>query len=237
MSTSSLYSLLTMQCIESYPLNLSLNDLGLKGKNEERSAGNSTEYPSSSRKSSFIPKTDFVGRFDEIKIKPNEMFKNFISTFAKNVDVLVSISSSSKQIITEFIQDFWNTITECMDANGTVTLIEKVQGHPVIITKQILKECLQFGDKATDRVELDHDLVHRTVYQMGHEGVYPPTEKKLLHPYWRYLAHAVTQCLSGRKGGYDVLNQTLSSCMVALALGMDFNYSKMIFHDMHANIK
>ncbi|KAL8249527.1 hypothetical protein R6Q59_006395 [Mikania micrantha] len=53
-----------------------------------------------------------------------------------------------------------------------------------------MRDCLQFGDKATDPVELDHDLVHRTVYQMGHE-----------------------------------------------ALGMDFNYSKMIFRDMHANIK
>ncbi|KAL8265785.1 hypothetical protein R6Q59_003129 [Mikania micrantha] len=116
-------------------------------------------------------------------------------------------------IISEFIQDFWNSITKHTDANGT------------------------FEDKATDPVELDHDLVHRTFYQMGHEGVYPPIEKKLLHPYWRYLAHIVTQCLSGRKGGYDMLNQTLSSCMVALALGVDFNFSKMIFRDMHANIK
>ncbi|KAL8232360.1 hypothetical protein R6Q57_002138 [Mikania cordata] len=101
------------------------------------------------------------------------------------------------EIIAEYIQSFWNTISEHTDANGTVSLIGK----------------------------------------MGDEGVYPPTEKKLLHPYWRYLAHVVTQCLSGRKGGYDVLNQTLSSCMVALALGVDFNFSRMIFLDMHANIK
>ncbi|KAL8199669.1 hypothetical protein R6Q57_013237 [Mikania cordata] len=94
-----------------------------------------------------------------------------------------------------------------------------------------------FGDKATYPVELDHELVQGTVYMMRHEGVYPPTEKKLLHPYWRYLVHVVTPRLSGRKGGYDVLNQTLSSYMVALALGIDFNYSKMIFRDMHANIK
>ncbi|KAL8224110.1 hypothetical protein R6Q57_019585 [Mikania cordata] len=91
--------------------------------------------------------------------------------------------------------------------------------------------------KPEDPVELDQGLVNRTIYHMGHEGAYPPTEKKLLHPYWRYLAHIGTQCVSGRKGGYDVLNQTLSSCLVALALGMDFNYSKMIFQDMHANIK
>ncbi|KAL8199675.1 hypothetical protein R6Q57_013243 [Mikania cordata] len=141
------------------------------------------------------------------------------------------------KIKSEFIQDFWNSITERTDTNRMISLIGKVQGQPIIITEQILRECLQFGDKATDPVELDHDLVQRTVYQMVHEGVYPPIEMKFLHPYWRYLAHIVIQCLSGRKGGYDVLNQTLSSCMVALALGVDFNFSKMIFRDMHANIK
>ncbi|KAL8216035.1 hypothetical protein R6Q57_022872 [Mikania cordata] len=102
-------------------------------------------------------------------------------------------------IVADFIRDFWNTVEERIDDEGTISIVGKVQ--------------------------------------MGHEGAYPHTEKKLLHPYWRYLAHIVTQCLSGRKEGYDVLNQTLSSCLVALALGMDFNYSKMIFLDMHANIK
>ncbi|KAL8197800.1 hypothetical protein R6Q57_024174 [Mikania cordata] len=140
-------------------------------------------------------------------------------------------------ILSPYVQSFWNSISEHTYANGTVNLIGKVQGQPIIITEQILRECLQFRDKATDPVELDHDFVHRNVYQMGHEGVYAPTEKKLLHPYWRYLAHVVTQCLSGRKGGYDVLNQTLSSCLVALGLGVDFKFSKMIFQEMHTNIK
>ncbi|KAL8231997.1 hypothetical protein R6Q57_001775 [Mikania cordata] len=76
----------------------SLNDTGPTEKNEERSDGKSTECSSSFRKSSFIPKIDFAGRFNEIKIKPNEMFKNFNSTFAKNVDVLESVSSSVKQV-------------------------------------------------------------------------------------------------------------------------------------------
>ncbi|KAL8244122.1 hypothetical protein R6Q59_010380 [Mikania micrantha] len=72
---------------------------------------------------------------------------------------------------------------------------------------------------------------------MGYEGLYPPTEKKLLHPYWRYLALVVTQCLSRRKDGYDVLNQILSCCTMAVALRVDFNFSRMIFRDMYENIK
>ncbi|KAL8231582.1 hypothetical protein R6Q57_001360 [Mikania cordata] len=68
-----------------------------EGENEERSDGRSTKCSTSFRTSPFIPKTDFVGRFDEIKIKPNEMPKNFNSTFVKNDVILDSISSSLHQ--------------------------------------------------------------------------------------------------------------------------------------------
>ncbi|KAL8257479.1 hypothetical protein R6Q59_029520 [Mikania micrantha] len=140
-------------------------------------------------------------------------------------------------IISSFINDFLNSSSERTDSNGNVSLIGKVQGQLVIIIEQIIRECLQFGDRDTDPIDLDQELIQSTVFRMGHEGFYPPTKKKLLHPYWRYLAHIVTQCLSGRKGEYNVLNQTLGSCMVAITLGLDFNYSRMIFQDMHANIK
>ncbi|KAL8211093.1 hypothetical protein R6Q57_005530 [Mikania cordata] len=280
---------------------------GSEEKEGERSAGRSTDCSTSTSPLSFVPKTDFVEKFDEIKIKPNDMLKSFEKTFAINRVSKLTSSHLTKQaapaystvtkeagsqlnpnyepymadlrfvsdhnlsaylgdppekhsefksmvdglilspvnyaimehptIVSDFIEGFWITVTEHTDANGTVSIIGKIQGQPIIIIKQIMRECLQFGDKAEDPVELDQGLVNRTVYQMGHEVAYPPTEKKLLHPYWRYLAHIVTQCLSGRKKGYDVLNQTLSSCLVALSLGMDFNYSKMIFLDMHSNIK
>ncbi|KAL8228442.1 hypothetical protein R6Q57_016026 [Mikania cordata] len=75
----------------------SLNDTGLMGENEEISAGRSTECSTSLRTSPFIPKNDFVGKFDEIKIKHNEMFKNFNSTFVKNDVILESIYSSLHQ--------------------------------------------------------------------------------------------------------------------------------------------
>ncbi|KAL8205676.1 hypothetical protein R6Q57_009227 [Mikania cordata] len=130
-----------------------------------------------------------------------------------------------------------NSIAENTDANGNTCLIGRVQWQFVIVTEQIIRECLQFEDKDSDPIELDQELIQSTIFRMRHEDLYPPTEKKLLHPYWRSLAHIVTQCLSRRKGGYDILNQTLSSCMVAIILGQDFNFSKMIFRDMYANIK
>ncbi|KAD5802663.1 hypothetical protein E3N88_14023 [Mikania micrantha] len=55
---------------------------GLKEKKVERSAGKSTECSTSTSKSSFVPKTDFVGKFDEIDINLNDMLKHFQKTFA-----------------------------------------------------------------------------------------------------------------------------------------------------------
>ncbi|KAL8209228.1 hypothetical protein R6Q57_008640 [Mikania cordata] len=165
----------------------------------------------------FVPDHNMTAFLGDTPEKHSE-FKNIVAGLILSPVNYAIMEHPS--IVTDFIRGFWSTGEERTDASGT-----------------ILRECLQFGDKAADPVELYQELVNRTVYQMGHEGAYPLTEKKLLHPYWRYLAHIVTQCLSGRKGGYDVLNQTLSSCLVVLALGVDFNFSKMTFLDMHANIK
>ncbi|KAL8205677.1 hypothetical protein R6Q57_009228 [Mikania cordata] len=73
---------------------------GRREKEEERSASRSTNCSTSSSKSHFVPKVDFVERFETIKIKPNEMFKNFKTNFVntsddvKNKCVLESDSSS-----------------------------------------------------------------------------------------------------------------------------------------------
>ncbi|KAD4585985.1 hypothetical protein E3N88_23586 [Mikania micrantha] len=81
-------------------------------------------------------------------------------------------------IMTDFVRSFWSTVEESVDADGNITIVGKIQGHPIIISEQIIRECLQFGDKDSDPVELDQELVNRTVFQMGHEGKYPPIEKK-----------------------------------------------------------
>ncbi|KAL8217967.1 hypothetical protein R6Q57_021340 [Mikania cordata] len=57
---------------------------GRSEEEEERSAGRSTYCSASSSKSHFsVPKIDFVGKFEIIKIKPNEMIKNFRTNFVK----------------------------------------------------------------------------------------------------------------------------------------------------------
>ncbi|KAL8217992.1 hypothetical protein R6Q57_021365, partial [Mikania cordata] len=61
--------------------------LGRSEEEEKRSAGRSTNCSVSSSKSHFyVPKDDFVRKFKTIKIKANEMVKNFRSNFVKTGD-------------------------------------------------------------------------------------------------------------------------------------------------------
>ncbi|KAL8205547.1 hypothetical protein R6Q57_009098 [Mikania cordata] len=71
----------------SYVSEVSVEMLSITGSEEkegERSAGRSTDCSTPTSQLSFVPKTDFVEKFDEIKIKPNDMLKSFEKTFAIN---------------------------------------------------------------------------------------------------------------------------------------------------------
>ncbi|KAD5802632.1 hypothetical protein E3N88_13992 [Mikania micrantha] len=57
-------------------------------------------------------------------------------------------------IVNEFIRDFWSTVEEHTDAHGVIIIVGKVHGQPITISEQILRECLQFGDKESDPVKL-----------------------------------------------------------------------------------
>ncbi|KAF5782092.1 hypothetical protein HanRHA438_Chr11g0504271 [Helianthus annuus] len=72
---------------------------------------------------------------------------------------------------------------------------------------------------------------------MSYEGSHPPTTKKLLHPYWRFLAHTYLMCIRGNKSGIDTLTIRQTSGLVSLVEGWKFNYSKCVFDDMMENVK
>ncbi|MFS7964890.1 hypothetical protein Hanom_Chr08g00755681 [Helianthus anomalus] len=51
---------------------------------------------------------------------------------------------------------------------------------------------------------------------MSCEGGYPTVLNKLFPPYWRLLVHFFLQCIAEYKGGFDQLNKTHTSAIVAL---------------------
>ncbi|KAJ0795666.1 hypothetical protein HanPI659440_Chr04g0153091 [Helianthus annuus] len=67
---------------------------------------------------------------------------------------------------------------------------------------------------------------------MSYEGGYPTVLKKLFPPYWRLLVHLFFQCITENKGGFDQLNKTQTSAIVALVNGWDYIFSAFIFDNM-----
>ncbi|KAM0041636.1 hypothetical protein Hdeb2414_s0011g00369651 [Helianthus debilis subsp. tardiflorus] len=73
--------------------------------------------------------------------------------------------------------------------------------------------------------------------KMSYEGPCPPTIKKLLHPYWRFLAHVYLVSISENKSDIDKLTLRQTSGVVSLIERWKYNYSNSVFDDMLANVK
>ncbi|MFS7936488.1 hypothetical protein Hanom_Chr05g00416181 [Helianthus anomalus] len=77
-------------------------------------------------------------------------------------------------------------------------------------------EVLLFGDPVDDPIKHSKEKIVPVLERMTYEGTYPPMTKKLLHPYWRFLAHVYLVCISGNKSGIDTLTIKQTLGVVAL---------------------
>ncbi|KAL8204427.1 hypothetical protein R6Q57_010050 [Mikania cordata] len=73
------------------------NLLLFRGEGGRKKYWESTNCSTSTSQLSFVPKTDFVEKFDEIKIKPNDMLKGFEKTCAINHVSKLTSSPLTKQ--------------------------------------------------------------------------------------------------------------------------------------------
>nr|KAJ0228344.1 hypothetical protein LSAT_V11C100030670 [Lactuca sativa] len=111
-----------------------------------------------------------------------------------------------------------------------------VKGTQVIIFEQIIQEVLKFGDASTLPIEYSVDRVKEVLEKMCYEGNYPPTIKKLLPPYWRFLAHSFVIFISRRKGGSGKISKIVTSSIIVLAMDWDYNFTKFIYEEMKSNL-
>ncbi|MFS7944201.1 hypothetical protein Hanom_Chr06g00509281 [Helianthus anomalus] len=135
----------------------------------------------------------------------------------------------------DWIKDYWDN---SMAKKGDSVIESKVQGKEVSVSEQDVRDVLLFGDAAGDPTEYSKEKVMDILVKMSYEGVAPPpTIKKLLHPYWRLMAHIYLVCISGNKSGLDKLMLKQTSAVVSVVEGWNYNYSKSVFDDMFANVK
>ncbi|KAJ0645390.1 hypothetical protein HanOQP8_Chr16g0623381 [Helianthus annuus] len=167
---------------------------------------------------------------------PPKGFKTYKSLIVGLNTCRLAHSLRENPVIREdWIKDFWdNSTTKKSDS----VIKSKVRGTEVSISEQDIRDVLLFGDAADDPIEYSKEKVMDILVKMSYEGaIPPPTIKKLLHPYWRLLAHIYLVCVNGNKSGLDKLTLKQTSAVVSLVEGWKYNYSKSVFDDMFANVK
>ncbi|MFS7934932.1 hypothetical protein Hanom_Chr05g00397481 [Helianthus anomalus] len=164
--------------------------------------------------------------------KWHEMYKS--SMVGLNTCRLPHAFRENSIIREDWKRDFWNNATE---KKGDKVIRSTIQNKEILITEQVIPEVLLFGDAADNPIEHEKEKVVKVLDKMSYKGSYPPTTKKLMHPYWRFLAHVYMVCISGNKSGIDTLTIRHTFGVVSLVEGWKFNYSKCVFDDIMANVR
>ncbi|KAM0005127.1 hypothetical protein Hdeb2414_s0219g00837391 [Helianthus debilis subsp. tardiflorus] len=125
------------------------------------------------------------------------------------------------------INTFWNTAK--INRQGAGSIEATVQKTKIIMTEAIIREVLRLGDQPHHPTSYDQAIVLAALQRMSYEGGYPTVLKKLFPPYWGLLVHFFLQCIAENKGGFDQVNKTQTSAIVALVNGWDYNFSAFIF--------
>ncbi|GJR02550.1 hypothetical protein Tco_0525534 [Tanacetum coccineum] len=85
---------------------------------------------------------------------------------------------------------------------------------------------------------LPNDELFEGMGQMGY-----PTDgtftfwKSFFTPQWRYLVHHLLHCISSKSGGWDQFSSNIATALICLSTGRVYNFSKLIFDGMVANLK
>ncbi|GJZ81823.1 hypothetical protein Tco_0646817 [Tanacetum coccineum] len=61
--------------------------------------------------------------------------------------------------------------------------------------------------------------------------------KSFFTPQWGFLVHHLLHCISSKSGGWDQFGSNIAIALICLSTGRVYNFSKLIFDGMVANLK
>ncbi|GJV07935.1 putative ribonuclease H-like domain-containing protein [Tanacetum coccineum] len=105
------------------------------------------------------------------------------------------------------------------------------------ITEASIRDKLQLAD-ASGIAMLPNDELFEGMGQIRY-----PTDgtftfwKSFFTPQWRYLVHHLLHCISSKSGGWDQFSSNIATALICLSTGRVYNFSKLIFDGMVANLK
>ncbi|GJS24561.1 putative ribonuclease H-like domain-containing protein [Tanacetum coccineum] len=122
-------------------------------------------------------------------------------------------------------------------ADGSLEINATIDTIRYTISEASIRDSLQLED-ATGITMLPNDELFEGMGQIGY-----PTDgtftfwKSFFTPQWRYLVHHLLHCISSKSGGWDQFGSNIATALICLSTGRVYNFSKLIFDGMVANLK
>ncbi|GJX78200.1 putative ribonuclease H-like domain-containing protein [Tanacetum coccineum] len=166
----------------------------------------------------------------------------FVNRFAEIVDFLRGSNlryalTSNPTIYDSLVKQFWQTATAKTLADGTLELHATIDTIVYTITEASIRNKLQLADASGITMLPNNEIFEG----MGHMGY--PTDgsftfwKSFFTPQWRFLVHHILHCISSKSGGWDQFGSNIATALICLSTGRVYNFSKLIFDGMVANLK
>ncbi|GJU30015.1 putative ribonuclease H-like domain-containing protein [Tanacetum coccineum] len=140
-------------------------------------------------------------------------------------------------IRTLLFKQFWQTATATTLDDGTLEIKATIDTIVYTITEASIRSKLQLADASGINM-LPNDEIFEG---MGHMGY--PTDgsftfwKSFFTPQWRFLVHHILHCISSKSSGWDQFDSNIATALICLSTGRVYNFSKLIFDGMVANLK
>ncbi|GJY53047.1 hypothetical protein Tco_0444711 [Tanacetum coccineum] len=112
-----------------------------------------------------------------------------------------------------------------------------VDGKKIVVIEASVRRDLQLVDEeGTDC--LPNATIFEELTRMGYEKLSQKLTfyKAFFSPQWKFLIHAILQCLSAKTTTWNEFSSTMDSTIICLATNHKFKFSKYIFESMVKNL-
>ncbi|GJX80441.1 putative ribonuclease H-like domain-containing protein [Tanacetum coccineum] len=169
--------------------------------------------------------------------KPDE-----IVGFAEIVDFLRGSNlryalTTNPTIYDSLVKQFWQSAIANTRADGSLEINATIDTIRYTISEASIRDLLQLDD-ATGITMLPNADLFEGMGQIGY-----PTDgtltfwKSFFTPQWRFLVHHLLHCISSKSGEWDQFGSNIATALICLSTGRVYNFSKLIFDGMVANLK
>ncbi|GJW28138.1 hypothetical protein Tco_0045013 [Tanacetum coccineum] len=157
-----------------------------------------------------------------------------IVDFLRGSNLMYALSTNST-IYDSLVKQFWQTATVNTIADRTLELHATIDTTEYKITEASIRDKLHLADAS------GITMLPNNFEGMGQIGY--PTDgsftfwKSFFTPQWRFLVHHLLHCISSKSGGWDQFGSNIATALICLSTGRVYNFSKLIFDGMVANLK